>query len=266
MAECRELESLFASYVDGEAAPRDCAALDAHFRNCPACRDRVAAERVVREAVAARRGTLRECASAELRRRCEAHCQRSVDREGARVRSGGFSGFSGGFSKKTWVPLSMVATLVLAIAGVFLYGLSGSVEALGTQLAADHVKCFEFASLPTILPDAKVLGREWAQSRGWAVTVPESASVEQLELMGIRRCISSEGQTAHVMYKWRGQPFSVYVLNSEHPRVGSVPRLVERLGQEAMIWSKGGRTYAVVTRGSPSEIERIAQYVQRSAQ
>ena len=252
MAECRDLESLFASYVDGEAAPRDCAALDAHFRSCPACRDRVAAERVVREAVAARRGTLRECASAELRRRCEAHCQRGRD-------------LSTPFSRKTWVPLSMVATLVLAVAGVFLYGLSGSVEALGTQLAADHVKCFEFASLPTILPDAKVLGREWADSRGWSVTVPESASVEQLELMGIRRCISSEGQTAHVMYKWRGQPFSVYVLNSEHPRVGSVPRLVERLGQEAMIWSKGGRTYAVVTRGRPSEIERVAQYVQRSA-
>ena len=53
------------------------------------------------------------------------------------------------------------------------------------------------------------------------------------------------------MYKWRGQPFSVYVLNSEHPRVGSVPRLVERLGQEEMIWSKGGRTYAVVARGQP---------------
>jgi anti-sigma factor RsiW len=265
MADCRDLESLFAPYVDGEAAPRDCAALDAHLRNCPVCRDRVAAERVVHEAVAARRGTLRECASAELRRRCEAHCQRSKNREGARVRSGGLSGFSGAFSRKTWVPLSMVATLVLTIAGVFLYGLSGSVEALGTQLAADHVKCFEFASMPTIVPDAKRLGREWADSRGWSITVPESAAVEQLELLDLRRCISSEGQTAHVMYKWRGRPFSVYVLNSEHPRVGAVPRLVERLGQEAMIWSKGGRTYAVVTRGTKAEIEHVAQYVQRAA-
>jgi anti-sigma factor RsiW len=160
----------------------------------------------------------------------------------------------------------MVATLALAVVGVLLYGLSGSVEALGTALAADHVKCFEFASPPTLMPDAKVLGREWAETRGWAVKVPESAPVEQLELLGMRRCISTEGLTAHVMYKWRGQPFSVYVLNSEHPRVGSVPRLVERLGQEAMIWSKGGRTYAVVTRASPSEIEHVALYVQRSAE
>ena len=160
----------------------------------------------------------------------------------------------------------MVATLALAVAGVFLWGLGGSVEALGTQLAADHVKCFEFASPATIIPDARSLGREWAQARGWAVKVPESAAAEQLELLGIRRCISSEGRTAHIMYKWRGQPLSVYVLNSQHPRVGPSPQLVERLGQEEIIWSKGDRTYAVVTRGHPSDIEHVALYVQRSAE
>jgi hypothetical protein len=160
----------------------------------------------------------------------------------------------------------MVATLALAVAGVFLFGLKDGVEALGTQLAADHVKCFEFASPPAVPPDAKLLSRQWAQDRGWTVKVPESEPVEQLELMGIRRCISSRGFTAHVMYKWRGQPFSVYVLNSQYPRVGPVPQLVERLGQEEMIWSKHGRTYAVVARGRPSDIEHMALYVQRSAE
>lgn len=270
MAECRDLESLFAAYVDGEAGPGDCAALDAHFRTCPTCRDRVAEERVVREAVVARRETLRGCASAALRSRCKAGCQRAAESQpGAFSRSskGVFSPSPKGvFSKKTWVPLSMVATLVLAVAGVFIYGLKGGTEALAAQLAIDHVKCFEFASPPIVIPDAKVLGREWAEARGWTVKVPESAPVEQLELLGMRRCISTEGLTAHLMYKWRGQPLSVYVLNSEHPRVGPVPRLVEQLGQEAIIWSKGGRTYAVVTRGRPSDIEHVAQYVQRSAE
>ena len=66
------------------------------------------------------------------------------------------------------MPLSMVATLVLAVAGVFLYGLGDGVEALGAQLAADHVKCFEFRVSPTIIPDAKALGREWAED-AWLV-------------------------------------------------------------------------------------------------
>ncbi len=164
------------------------------------------------------------------------------------------------------MPLSMVATLVLAVAGVFLWGLGGSVEALSTQLAADHVKCFEFASPPTIMPDAKAIGREWVHARGWSLKIPESEPGVQLELLGVRRCISTDGMTAHLMYRWRGQPLSVYVLNSEHPRVGPAPKLVERLGQEEIIWSKGGRTYAIVTRGHPSEIEHVALYVQRTAE
>ena len=68
------------------------------------------------------------------------------------------------------------------------------------------------------------------------------------------------------MYKWRGQPLSVYVLNSGHSRIGPVPKLVERLGQEEIIWSKGGRTYAVVARGRPAEIEHVVLYVQRATE
>jgi anti-sigma factor RsiW len=256
MAECRDIENLFAAYVDGEAAPGDCAALDAHFRDCPSCRGRVAEERAAREAVVARRGTLRACASGELRKRCEAHCQRAVVH-------GGLASGGGIFSRRSWVPLSMAATLVLAVAGVFLYGLRDNVSALGAQLAADHVKCFEFAAPPTVIPDPMALGRKWAEDRGWAVKVPGSEPKEQLEFLDIRRCISTSGLTAHLMYKWRGQPLSVYVLNSAHPRVGSVPRLVEKFGQEEIIWSRRGRTYAVVARGRPADVEHVALYVQR---
>ncbi len=96
--------------------------------------------------------------------------------------------------------------------------------------------------------------------------MPESEPVEQLELLEVRRCISTQGTTAHVMYKWRGQPLSVYVLNSSHPRVGAAPQHVERFGQEELIWSKGGRTYAIVTRGRPADLEHVARYVQRTAQ
>jgi len=257
MADCRELEPLFAAYVDGEAADCDCAALDAHFRSCPPCRSRIEAERIVKEAVASHRSTLRTCASEDLRRRCEVSCRaHAVGPAAAGPRPNVFA-------RRTWVPLSMVATVVLTVAGVFIYSLKDGAEALAAQLAVDHVKCFEFASPPVIIPDAKLLSREWAEARGWAVKVPESEPVEQLELLGIRRCISTEGMTAHLMYKWRGQPLSVYVLNSEHPRVSSVPRLIERHGQEELIGSKKGRTYAVVTRGRPSEIEHVALYVQR---
>src|SRR5262245_51082049 len=129
MAECRDFERLFASYVDGEAGQTDCAALEAHFRSCPPCRSRVADERLIRDAVVAERHRLRTSASTELRRRCES-CL--TPRPAAPAAA---------FAQRRWLPLSMVATLALTIAGVFFYGLNAP-EALAAQLAADHVKCF----------------------------------------------------------------------------------------------------------------------------
>jgi anti-sigma factor RsiW len=261
MADCRDLEHVLAAYVDGEAPPVDCAAVDAHCRACPPCRERVAEERAVRDAVVGSREKLRACAPDDLRRRCEAH-RRAAETPA----SGGTAGRGAIFARKPWVPLSMAATLVLAVAGVFMYGLGDSVSALGAQLAVDHVKCFEFAAPPTVIPDPVVLAKQWAEARGWTVKVPGSEPNEQLELLEVRRCISARGLTAHFMYKWRGEPLSVYILNNSHPRVGAVPRLVEQFGQEEMIWSRGGRTYAVVARGRPADIEHVAHYVQRTAE
>ncbi len=55
------------------------------------------------------------------------------------------------------------------------------------------------------------------------------------------------------MYKWRGQPLSVYVLNSAAKFDPHDERLVSRLGQKAVIWSDAGRTYAVVGRAPPND-------------
>jgi anti-sigma factor RsiW len=260
MADCRELESLLAPYVDGEAAECDCTAVDAHLRECPACRTRVACERAVREALVARRENIRGCASADLRRRCGAgRAALAAPRSGA-ARRPSF------FTRPGWVPLSMAATILLAVAGVFFYGLRGGGPALAAQLVADHVKCFELAPQPSIIPDGRALSREWSAARGWDIKVPESTEVEKLELLGLRRCISTDGVTAHAMYKWRGQPLSVYVLNSGYPRVGIVPEVFEPFGQETIMWSKGGRTYAVVARGSLSDVQQVARYVQATAE
>ncbi len=67
---CQELETLFASYVDEEAAPTDRAAVETHLQTCPPCRDRISSERAARDVLKARRAGLRPCASQALRTRC----------------------------------------------------------------------------------------------------------------------------------------------------------------------------------------------------
>ena len=48
------------------------------------------------------------------------------------------------------------------------------------------------------------------------------------------------------MYKWRGEPLSVYVAPAARRRPSQANEIVERIGHEAVIWSAGGRTYVVV--------------------
>ncbi len=254
MAECRELEPLLAAYVDGEVAPDQAAHVQVHLSGCPPCRQRVEGERAVRGVLQARRRELVPAAPAALRRRCAAACP-SV-RSPAAGRRLSVPG--------RWVPLSFAATVLLAVAAVFFMGLNGSVEALATQLALDHVKCFQFAPEHADV-DSKVAGEAWHRSYAWLISVPRSEPVEQLELLGVRRCLSTQGASAHIMYRWRGHPLSMFVLNSEPKARVSPERLVSRVGQEAVIWTDGGRTYAVVSRGQRTDLERIAHHMRASA-
>ena len=247
---CGDLDPLLAPYVDNEASSQDRFVVDAHLNACPPCRDRVAGERTVKAVLQARRDALRPTATETLRRRCEAIGHPAPARAPLARR---------------WVPLSVAATLVLAVAGVFLFGLSDRVDVFAAQLALDHVTCFKFASDRMTTGDPVALGRDWTNKQGWALQVPSSAPAERLELLGVRRCGSSEGRVAHVMYRWRGEPLSVYVLPASIASSRVVQNVVDTLGHEAVVWSKGGRTYAVVARGDPAELARVASYVRTKA-
>jgi anti-sigma factor RsiW len=263
MPKCREIEALFAPYVDGEAAPAQRESVDAHISTCPPCRDLVAEERAAREVLLSRRQELRACASERLRARCAAH------RTSARVRAAAGPGRSrlartaNVIARRSWVPLSLAATLLLAVGGVFVYSAINQVEALAAQLALDHMKCFQVGA---VLPqDPAVAARHWASDNGWAVQIPPSALDRQLEFVSLRRCLVTEGRTAHMMYKWRGQPLSLFVVPEALRDRRDVEHIVHRFGQDAIIWSAEGRTYIVMARGQPPEIEPVVRYVKANA-
>lgn len=249
MSKCEDLEPLFAPYAEGDALSGERAAVEAHLDRCPPCRERVAGERAVRDILAARRPGLRVCASLHLRAKCAAHA--------APVRSTARA-------VRAWVPLSLAATLVLAVAGAFIFGLNDQVEALAAQLTLDHVRCFQFAPERLTHVDPAEAGRAWAASQGWPLRVPASSPSAGLELLGVRRCLMSGGRVAHVLYTWHGEPLSVFVV-PRMMRRGQVNEIVEKFGHEAMVWSAGERTYVVLARGSPSELEPVLGYVRANA-
>lgn len=261
MAKCQDLELLLAMYVDGEAAPEQRASVDAHISRCPPCRVLVEEQRAAREIIASRRQGLRACAPERLRARCAAHRAAQGTSDAARanpavaprtVHSARRTSKRLRGASVKWLSLSLAATLLLAVGGLFLYSGLNQVEALAAQLAVDHVKCAKFASAPQ---DPVAAASRWAAATGWTVQVPASAPDRDLEFISLRRCLVTEGRTAHLMYRWRGEPLSLFVVPDTLPDGNGDQRTVDKFGHEAVMWSANDRTYVVLARGRPLEQE-----------
>ena len=239
---CEEIEALVPPYVDGEPEAADLAAVSHHLDTCPPCRARARAEQTAREILHARRPALSAPAPAGLREKCLAAARRPS-------------------SALRWVPMSMAATIVLALAVSVLYVVTFRSEALAASIAADHLKCFKFVDTAAS-GDPVAVEREWERTRGWRVKVAPGTPGERIRFIGIRRCLSTEGLVAHLMYVSDGRPLSVFVW--PHPKVTGLD--IEVLGQKAVIWSSSDRMYAVVGTEPADRMARVAAYVRRRSE
>ena len=253
MDDCRDIESRLAAYIDRDQPAADRLAVEKHLRHCPACRTRALGEQAAHELLCSRRQALRGSAPSGLRSRC------------ARQRRSAFAGF---LPRRPWVPLSLAASLVLVAAVFLVFGWGSSVETYAAQLAADHLKCFQFPPDAPSTVDVTVLGMTWQKTSGWPLKVAASSPSEQLQLLGVRRCGSSRGRVAHLLYKWRGEPLSVYVLNHRFDRAPDAAHDHDfnKLGEHAIVWTERERTYAVVASRRLADLHNAAVYVRRSVE
>jgi anti-sigma factor (TIGR02949 family) len=267
---CRELDEHFAPYVDGEENPAARRSIEAHLAACPPCHERAEAERAARDVVVENRDRLRSAAPVDLRARCAAlqspvtTLQSSAFAKASRLRreaasAGQAAGQARGWAIRRWMPLSLAASLVLAVAGVFVFGLNDRVEALAASLAIDHAKCFKVdGTSPHTEPSAAET--RWQQDQGWPIVVPASEPAQQLTLVNVRRCFTTDGRSAHMMYAWRGAPLSLYVLDEPDGNAGR-DRIVDKMGHETVIWCANRRTYAVVAQGHPQDLSQVVHYM-----
>ena len=243
--DCGVIEAHLAPYLDGEESPSMRESIAAHLAACPPCRDIADAESAARAAVHAHRVDLRCAAPDALRTRC------------AKL-SGGGSKIS--FARR-WMPLSLAATVVLAVSAAFFYSVSNPVEALAASLTHDHEACFK-RNTPTANMDRVTAASGWQRSQGWPIQIPADIPEEQLQLVGVRDCESTDGKAAHLLYTYRGKPLSLYVLPKDEGHSGTSASA----GRDAVIWCAKGRTYAVVADGHPQDLNRIVEYMKAKAE
>jgi len=254
MGDCRDIESQLAAYVDGEGDLFERGRVEAHLERCPPCRGRAATQRATHDLLVSRRSGLRECASDALKHRCAA--QRTLA-----------AGRAGLLGRRALVPLSLAASLVLA-AGLFvMFGWGSSVDTYAAQIVTDHDRCFQSPPADVRSLDPLALARAWEDTNGWPIKVMGNSESERLQLLGVRRCGSSSGHVAHLLYRWHGQPLSVYVLNGAVPQAPEASHdhfahdIFTTHGEHAVVWSTRGRTYTVVAGGPVADVERIAGQV-----
>lgn len=257
--ECLACEPLLAAYVDGEVAARDQDRVTRHLEGCAVCRDWLARERAAREALRARRDTLRGCAPERLKARCAAYAARHAARTAGpagsrRLRPAAIA---------RWMPLSAAAALLLAVAAVFGLGITSKVEALALQATFDHITCTRF-NVPNGPVNPLDIAAGWQTKAGWPLRLPASSEPKGLQLRGVRRCAVTEGRVAHLMYTWMGEPLSVYVLPKRTLR--DTTEFVRRFKHQSAMWSQSDRTYIIVT-GRPRDgaLDDVVSYVRAAA-
>ena len=265
MKTCADIESLVTPYVDGEADREGRVAVEAHLAVCSPCRARAAAEKTARQIVRARADLLAERAPASLRARCS-RLTASPDEPipgAARgllagLRMARMPGMPRMPRMRRWVPLSLAASLVLAVGAI--YGMTNRLEAaFVAQLTVDHTKCF-IETKPGSRIDAHEAETRLVSLYGWDIPVPPGSSAEQIELVDVRRCMYADGYMAHLLYEHQGRAISLFVL----PDTARRERLLEIMGHDALIWSEAGRAYVLLGQEGPEGMDEIAAYVRRA--
>jgi anti-sigma factor RsiW len=250
---CRECEALLAPFVDGEVGSADSDRLRRHIESCPCCRESRDREQLARDAVRSRRSVLRACAPDELKARCASYAADASSVLRPQVPPS--------FVRR-WAPLSVAATLVLAVGVVVGFGLNDKVQALAFQTTIDHVKCARF-NAGSSAADPVAAAQRWHAQFGWSIRVPASTE-SGLELRAVRRCAVTDGRVAHLMYSWLGEPLSVYVLPKQ--TLDQAAAFVRRFRHNAVMWSQNDRTYIMVT-SHPRDpaLDSVIAYVRTNA-
>lgn len=254
--DCKQIEGLLASVVDGEATADEAAMVARHLDACAACGQAMRAQATARAVLQARAAQLSVTAPPGLRTRLAASARADAAH---RAESAGILGWRGRLSA-----FPAAAILILALGAVLLPVVTGrSTVLLAAQLALDHLKCFAIDGDGDAAPISQgeaeaALKREY----GWTMSVPPSSAAAGLQLIAVRRCLYGDGRAAHLLYRVNGEPVSLFIM----PGLSRPAAELSLLGHDELVWTQGDRTYMLVSAaGTKAGLARVASYLQNEA-
>jgi anti-sigma factor RsiW len=245
---CRRICDLLAQYADGTLSAAEHAEVQRHLEACPPCRVIAGKECSARQLLRACADRLRGGQVPEtLRSRCQELSRRSA---------------ASHLWSRRLVRLAAAAVLVIFTGSLLSVVTRQSDALLAAQLTADHIKCFALFGPEGGRTLEATQAQQMLQQRfGMDVHVPPSSASGGLELVNARRCVYADGRIPHLMYQANGQDISLFVLDGE-PRP---PAEFTALGHHTRIWSRGDRTFVLITPASDAPVAEAARYVAEEA-
>ncbi len=239
---CRDVEAQLTPFVDGALPDSAAGPVAAHLDACPECRGLVQAERFGRRLLQERAPRLMTSAPAS----CHAAVRRALPASRGAVRY-------------AWIAGAVAAGLAVVISVVMIAGVIRPIPVFAAQTTLDHLKCLHIGP-STASSDASTVETSWRERQGWDLRVPTGQQGAGLRLIGCRMCMVTEGRVAHLFYERNGSVVSLYVL-PDGPDVGHAE--LEMFGQDAVLWTSHGQTYALVGRGSRGALAAAASSLER---
>ena len=165
---------------------------------------------------------------------------------------------TGGFSLRRWIPLSVAATAVLAVAGVFMAGQQERLQAaFAAQLAIDHEKCFHEFGVGHVPMDQAQAEAHLAADHGLRVPVSVSTPAEEIALVDVRSYDYDGGGMAHLLYEVEGRPVSLFVI----PDTQQADASLEVVDHQARLWSNDAAAYVLVGQEAAADMDKVAAYM-----
>lgn len=247
MASCEDVDQLLTPYLDDEVEAEQGRAVAGHLQACPSCARRAAVEATARRVVMVKAAGLAARAPESLRRRCGALAVKPPARQrwvGAGWRLAG---------------LAAASLVVIGLSGAIAYGvLTHSPTALVVGLTLDHLKCFALLEAGGEQADPAAVRSQLRADYGRTLPVPASLPRERLTLVGARRCFSTDGKVAHLLYRHDGHAVSLFMVPGSSREAGRI----RVAGHVARIWSHDATTYVLLGSESEAALRPVAAYFQ----
>ncbi|HYM30868.1 MAG TPA: anti-sigma factor [Candidatus Cybelea sp.] len=256
--ECNAVRGMLDRYVDGELDAGQAVALEAHVRGCGECRALLEQRKSLSEAI--RERAAYHPAPDGLAARIRARAGMNLTE--ARATTERAPAARAPLALRTWQPLAMAASLLLAVAvssGTTYLAMRPAAEP-GTvdEVVADHIRSLQAKHLTDVASTDQHTVKPWFDGRIDLAPTVKDLSAKGFPLIGGRLDYLGGAEAAALVYGHSQHVINVFVTKGG---ANAAPSLTDRKGYNVLHWVDGGMSYWAVSDVTIDVLEKLQRLI-----